>query len=663
MSPNMARFSSLPLSLLSYLAIVAPVTASEGPISTTWSSSTFGPDGPWNAIELIFGGEQKVAVYPGHEFQTMLLTPDYCNYNSSIPCYASQAGFYNKDEASVQQTGSSGDIEWQPSSNYMGGVLIEGEASTMWIDSVDLQTGAIIENTSMALVGEAFMTYPNDNWFPLNVGCMGIGAPKTVNQTFGDLGNGIPNINASLIPGYLWATNQTNSNSFGMHIGAANPPMGGSLYFGGYDQNRLIGDVLTTQGDYTKLITLKDISMNVIDGASPFSFDSSVSGLLSSGNSSITSAGLQVQVDGCSPYLTLPTSTCKAIASYLPVSYNADLGLWIWNTTDAQYSKIVSSASALNFTFLGSSNTDVVSISVPFRHLNLTLEAPLVSETQAYFPCYDGPANHFTLGRAFLQDAFVGANWGANTWWLGQAPGPNIPSSSIVTLQDGDTTLQSSTNDWKESWSGSWTALSEAQASGSASVSAPSSTANSGSNNSTTAAGSDGGLSTGAKAGIGAGVGVVGAAALGFLAFFLVRRRRAAASDASAAAAANSGKEGSSHMGSSSGGPGGPPHGYYEPVKDHPGSPGQHGTLTYSTADSTGGSYVSHNGGYVLAPQHGYSPQHQHQQLQHQYSAELPGQTNVPQELPAGYYPSHELSPDTTFSYTNTPHSPSAHPQ
>ncbi|KAI1090921.1 acid protease [Rostrohypoxylon terebratum] len=638
---------SLPISLISYLAIFRPISASTAPIAATWSDSTFGPDGPWPAVEVTLGEDQTIALFPGREYQTFLLTTDYCNQNRTA-CYANQAGLYNDAQSQVDATGSTGYIQYQSGPNYMSGVDVLGQLTNSWVDNMKFG-GATIPNVSLSLIKESYMAYPNGQWYPLSVGCLGIGAPGTVNQSFSNSFG--PLINASVIPGYLWAHNTTASNSFGMHIGSVNPKMPGSFYFGGYDQNRIVGDILSYQDDYTKGITLKDISIKVIDGSSPWEFDS-LGGLLSSGNSSITSGGLQVSVDGCSPYLSLPKSTCDAIAKNLPVTYNEDLGLYYWNTGDVKYSHIINSASVLEFTFIGDSNTKNVSISVPFRHLNLTLTAPLVEQPTQYFPCYTGHSKAYTLGRAFLQDAFVGADWGTKSWWLAQAPGPNIPSANVVELATGGS-VKASTNDWKESWSGSWTPLTPEEASSSSNVSAPSTTTAAA--NIETATASSTGLSSGAKAGIGAGVGVAGAgaiAALGF--FFFMRRRKAAAADeAPPNAAAHSTPE----------------QGYYAPVKN-PTSPGMTDASTISGQPSA----LMSNQQYSQYPQpypQPYPVQYPQQQYMQpygqQYSTELPAVGNTPTELPGSTtYDPHMLdstqvshaSPQTSYVSPHSPHSP-----
>ncbi|KAI1382998.1 acid protease [Hypoxylon trugodes] len=647
----------LPISLLSYLALLQPVQAGEGPVAASWSDTMFGPDGPWPAVEVTLGSNQKISMYPGREFQSFLLTSDYCNDNTTIPCYANQAGLYNDAKSQLDSTGSTGHIAFQSNPDYMLGVDVKGEMTESWVDTMDFN-GATIENVSLALLTSSYMAYPNGQWYPMSVGCLGIGAPETVNQSFSNSYG--PAINASLIPGYLWAQNTTASNSFGMHIGSANPRMPGSFYFGGYDQNRVVGDILSYSEDYTKAISLKDVGIRVIDGSSPWDFESK-DGLLSSGNSSINSGGIQVSVDGCSPYLSLPKSTCDAIASELPVTYNKDLGLYFWNTDDTKYTQIVNSASVLEFVFLGGSNTKNVTISVPFRHLNLTLTAPLVEKATQYFPCYAGPSKSYTLGRAFLQDAFVGANWGTKSWWLAQAPGPNVPAPSVVELQNEDS-IKASTNDWKESWSGSWKALSPDEVGSSASVSAPSATVSQDATGAQTT-----GLSTGAKAGIGVGVGIAGLALIGAIAFFFLRRRNTPA--AAAAEGATPATAYNPHDG--------PSQGYYAPVKN-PSSPGMTQASTVTPGSPPNG--MMYDPRYVQYQQYpqSYPPQflqqypQQYPQQFTQYSqsnsselaavgntpTELPGSTTYDPHLLDGTQVYHQTSPQQTYVPPQTPHSP-----
>ncbi|KAL2072385.1 hypothetical protein VTL71DRAFT_11728 [Oculimacula yallundae] len=280
----------------------------------------------------------------------------------------------------------------------------------------------------------------------------------------------------------------TPSNTFGLHIGAVNPRIKGSLLFGGYDQARICGNISTQRGGFDGLepvddgekglINLLDIGIVSYDGISPFS-TSRMGGLLAAGNSSI-GASLSLPLFPEAPYLNLPKSRCDAIAAWLPVTYNANLGLYTWNTNNPQYSRIISSTTVLR---------------------------------TPYFPCNAQSRGKYSLGRAFLQAAFVGANWNVNNnqgvWWLAQAPGPNVGSQSTVkTIKGQDTVITSSSNDWVASWEGILVPLNKqlqpTTKTGDGSDSSPFSPAD---RNDTT--GSSEGLSVGAKAGIGIGAAAV----------------------------------------------------------------------------------------------------------------------------------------------------------
>lgn len=113
------HYELLPLSLLSYLSLVTPVVwAVKEPLAAKWSPNVFGPDGPWPAVEVVIGEDQRIALYPGHEWTSILLTTDYCKSNVSLPCQASTAGLYNTYQATQEQTGSDGGVQFSQTPDY-----------------------------------------------------------------------------------------------------------------------------------------------------------------------------------------------------------------------------------------------------------------------------------------------------------------------------------------------------------------------------------------------------------------------------------------------------------------------------------------------------------------------------------------------------------------
>ncbi|CZT01788.1 uncharacterized protein RCO7_01974 [Rhynchosporium graminicola] len=415
------------------------------PFALTWSSKTFGPDGPWQAIQIGIGTPaQQVALYPAGTFRSHILTSKICSNATLSPdvCCASAAGLYAIE---ISRTGLDTIVQQLSAVDYThGGLQVQGSDGTSALDQMNIgildssRTFVIVPNVTFGMYSDIAPIYPG-----------------------GD-------IRAFLVPGFLQEKEVIPSNTFGLHIGSVSPKIKGSLHFGGYDQARICGNISTQQGGFgglepiddgkKGLIDLLDVDIVTYDGVSPFN-STRVGGLLAAGNSSI-GPFLSLPLYPESPYLNLPKSTCDAIAAWLPVTYNANLGLYTWNTNDPQYQRIVSSPTVLRFVFRkDQSNTKKITINVPFMLLNLTLEAPLVAPRTPYFPCNAQSRGRYSLGRAFLQAAFVGGNWNANNnqgvWWLAQAPGPNFGSqSALKTIKDQDTVITSSNNDWAASWEG-----------------------------------------------------------------------------------------------------------------------------------------------------------------------------------------------------------------
>ncbi|KAH6623228.1 aspartic peptidase domain-containing protein [Chaetomium tenue] len=468
---------SLPSLFALSLVVLRLVLAAE-PRQAVWSKQAFGPDGPWNAVEVSIGSQPNIALFPGRMFHTYVTTSDYCAFNNSVPHCAS--GTYLKDKI---VTGSSNSnparrISYRPETQLLtAGIEARGLAN-MYLETMSMQFATNIvdvQNHSIALIESQsqMFAYPDGTLYPIFTGCLSIGAPDRQQVFTG--GGAMPTVNASMIPWALESAGETPSSSFGLHYGSAGvtAKMSGSLLFGGYDRNRVIGPILSLDADFRNPVTLQDISLHVIKGASPFRHPPTtdtntnttppphnITGLLTQDDSNNNNnpshrTTLPIILDPCSPYLTLPKPTCDAIAAHLPVTYNATLGLYLWDTTSPRYPLLVSSASTLAFTFMDSrTNTASHTIHVPFPHLNLTLTPPFTApgSERPYFPCYTGNVpggGAYALGRAFFQDAFLGANWERGTAWLAQAPGPNIPVGvDAVGVAAGEAGIEGGGNDW-----------------------------------------------------------------------------------------------------------------------------------------------------------------------------------------------------------------------
>ena len=447
---------NLVIGLLAYVYLLTCATCQDVPLPVRVSPSTktYGPDGPWQAVTVSLGvPQQKVDLYPGGIFESTVFTNTVCNGSSAQPC--ASGGTYNPAMSSTLDHHS---IKIQFDADWTSGAMYQpGKAQPVMEQLALDDRNQVVANLSMNLVTKLQTIYPDGSQYPVQVGQLSLGAPQD-NQTF-------DSVNASLIPNYLQDKNFIPSSSYGLHIGSAALNLPLSLWLGGYDSSRVLGPISSQPLPASNLFTidLLDIGIGVDHGGSPFNY-SQRHGLLAANNASI-STSVPVTMNPGAPYMYLPNSTCQAMVADLPVTYNSKFGLYFWNTQDPKYASIISSPSYLSLTFRDL--TDNLTIKVPFQLLNLTLDAPLVSQATPYFPCQPpNNATGYSLGRAFLQAAFIGVNWekGNGNWFLAQAPGPN---TALTPVQKPITTstIDGSTANWSDTWKTVWTALPDLNAS------------------------------------------------------------------------------------------------------------------------------------------------------------------------------------------------------
>ena len=431
---------------------------------------TFGADGPWHGIEVLIG-DQPTLMIPGRSWESYVITSDYCK---AVPESATcAAGAY--DPSRSGKTVSELDHVTFFTQNATRGIKTTG-TSRMVFDSVTLDGVGTVPDHTLALIENEsqMLEYPNGKRYPITTGCLSLGslAPQSIFWTPDkklidvDVGN--------MIAYYLANNDVIPSPSYGFHYGSALPSskISGSLIFGGYDRNRVIGRA-GSQGSYIDgSLVLRRLAVNTFEGSAPFEMTGVQ--IIPGKYKYSTDTGFSVRLDACSPYLTLPSDVCKGIASYLPIYHHEGLDLWLWNTSHPGYKLIVESASALTFDFDAGEWGKSITIHVPLMQLNLTLGPPFTDEIPGmeekevpYFLCHSTPGDSgaWVLGRPFFQSLFIGAHFLTKQLWLAQAPGPKIPSEpDIVKIGRYDYDIESSKTKWTDTWKGVWRGLSQDEA-------------------------------------------------------------------------------------------------------------------------------------------------------------------------------------------------------
>ncbi|CAG8918367.1 unnamed protein product [Penicillium salamii] len=506
---------AMKLSICWICAIVVPVYA-ESPFVVQWSDKTYGPDGPWHAVSITLGSaKQAIDLYPGARWASTILIDTVCSDDLSTTCYAERGGVFDisasETAVPLNTPNDTSELSWlsdqtKAGVNVWGGVghVKEGVLA----DELTLTNGFAVPNVSIASIYKANQTYGNNGKeYPVTLGTLSLGGTKGTHVVQGNTFN--------MVTAYMWdhtSAQQIPSYSWGMHIGSVEPEIPGSLVLGGYDRSRVLNEVSTQQVDPDSnlgnlKIYFEDIGIGVAAGDSPFDFESK-SSLFKTGKST-TTRGATVEIDPVLPYLYLPRETCDAMAANLPITYNEDLNLYFWDTNNDTYQQITSSPAYMSFVFgKSTSNSQNMTIKVPFQLLKLTLQEPLVEKNTTYFPCY--PSDTLILGRAFLQAAFISVNWqnatGGGEWSLAQAPGPAIGTGSQRSIGVNDESVEVSENSWEASWDGYWEPISSKASEEQSSSSS--------------------GLSTGAKVGIGIGCAAGGLGLIGMIAWLCMSRRK-----------------------------------------------------------------------------------------------------------------------------------------
>ncbi|KAH0349113.1 hypothetical protein KCU83_g5670, partial [Aureobasidium melanogenum] len=489
-------------------------------LTVNWSSTTYGPDGPWNTITIKVGGNQNSSNIASEQVSVDLLVGSY--YASYIPSssacrpYGPQCGTGGEWDSDTSFPSSSPPNIWDaPSAMNITGTVYPAAVT---IGSAEKQQ--TIYDVDLATIDTFSVEYPNQKTAAPELGFFALNSGN--DQAAQALNYNKDGVDPWIVAGALYNQSIIPSYSYGLQIGSAALEYGGSLILGGYDKGRAIGPY-TSYAGYSAM--LLDISINVETGSSPFSFGNA-SGLLMDILGQPDS--LIVKVDPMPPGLHLPAQTCSALAEKLPIYFDTTTQYYLWNTSDPSYEITINSPAYLGFHFTPAPGNDAnVTIKVPFKLLNLTLTSPVVSSSVQYFPCmpFNMPrGDQWRLGRAFLQGAFLGCNTQTNTMWLAQAPGPGVSNQGLgyqpQNMTSGATTLDISNDQtmFARSWSNHWTPLNDSKPSISNTTSPTTVPSSSDTHHDT-------GLSGSAIAGIVVGV-IAGVALIVAIIYLLVRRRK-----------------------------------------------------------------------------------------------------------------------------------------
>ena len=252
------------------------------------------------------------------------------------------------------------------------------------------------------------------------IGSLGVSPQPELFTTFNDA---YPSLlttlrNQNLIP----------SSSWGYTAGAyyQAPKVYGSLTLGGYDQTRFIpNNVSITFG--------ADSSRDLLVGIQQITSDTLSSPFLS--------FGIYAFIDSMVPHIWLPISVCTAFERAFNHTWNDTAELYL--LTEDEHTKLLNMNANITIRLgpnAASSSNESVNIVMPYGAFDLTASLPLVESPTYYFPLKRAQNDtQYTLGRVFLQQAYIIADYDRSNFSVSQAlfPGISIKKNIIATLAPG----------------------------------------------------------------------------------------------------------------------------------------------------------------------------------------------------------------------------------
>lgn len=159
------------------------------------------------------------------------------------------------------------------------------------------------------------------------------------------------------------------------------------------------------------------------------------------------SQSFDAYIDALVPYLWLPADACTAFEQAFNLTWNDTAQLYF--ISDALHSQLLSENPTVSFSIGESSTGNAVTIDLSYSiALDLNASFPLADPSSRYFPLKRASnSTQYTLGRAFLQSAYVIANYEYFNFSVSQALYPSSSTSSqLVTLPAKAAAISSSSS-------------------------------------------------------------------------------------------------------------------------------------------------------------------------------------------------------------------------
>lgn len=138
------------------------------------------------------------------------------------------------------------------------------------------------------------------------------------------------------------------------------------------------------------------------------------------GRIALSNSSISALIDSTLPYFCLPLSVCEAFENAFGIQWDNEVQAYLVN--DSLHTAMQAQNATVTFSLDGSVNGDQsVNISLPYAAFDLTASYSLLTNSSRYFPLMRATnESQYTLGRTFLQEAYVIADYERRNFSLSQ---------------------------------------------------------------------------------------------------------------------------------------------------------------------------------------------------------------------------------------------------
>ncbi|KAL9035832.1 MAG: hypothetical protein Q9180_004637, partial [Flavoplaca navasiana] len=364
-----------------------------------------GNDGSWSTFNFSVGTPpQNVEVLPSTQNPESWVVLDVACANQPTNCSVTRGGTFAFQDSSSWTNKSDGSFFALGAQANLGYTEEENRGFYAW-DLVQLTTP---ESANVRVDRSVVAGIATRNFY---MGVLGLAARPIVWEDHSDSSPSLITI--------LKEQNLIPSLSYGFTAGASYKNAPGSLTIGGYDLSRLTpNDVLfgfSSQTARKLLVFVQGISVTN-----------------SNGPEQLLPQSFSALVDSTVPHIWLPTAACQAFEDAFGIQWDPITNLYL--VSDDQHDAMVRQNAEVTIQLGNSLNGgDTISIKLPYASFDLEIGPPFVRTQRKYFPLRRAKdETQTTLGRAFLQEAFIVVDYDNSRFSISQAQYSQGQPSRIV---------------------------------------------------------------------------------------------------------------------------------------------------------------------------------------------------------------------------------------